>query len=172
MTALPTVRRYLLRLSVTSLAVGAGAAAVVLANPSAGSVRAAKDPCVASEVARTVGRAVVATGDYLDGHPETNQVMTAALQQPPGPQTLSSLKTYFDANPKAGDDLAKITAPVKEVTDVCRLSVNLPQVLALLQIVQSQGGAAGGLLGGGGLPVGLPVAGSPPQGANQPVAIR
>ncbi|MEB3051150.1 hemophore [Mycolicibacter sp. MYC123] len=126
-----------------SVVVGGAAAVVVLAAPSAPSATAAKDPCVASEVARTVGKAITSTGDYLDSHPDTNQVVTGALQQPPGPQTLANLKGYFDANPKVGDDLAKITAPVTEVSDQCKLAVNLPQVLGLLQAAQAQGALPG-----------------------------
>ncbi|MEB3064279.1 hemophore [[Mycobacterium] zoologicum] len=126
-----------------SVVVGGAAAVVVLAAPSAPSATAAKDPCVASEVARTVGKAITSTGDYLDSHPDTNQVVTGALQQPPGPQTLANLKGYFDANPKVGDDLAKITASVTEVSDQCKLAVNLPQVLGLLQAAQAQGALPG-----------------------------
>src|SRR5690625_897642 len=101
--------------------------------------------------------------------------MTGALQQQPGPQTLANLKSYFDANPKVGDDLAKITAPVQEVSDQCKLAVSLPQVLALLQAVQAQGGGLPGLPGGGlpGVPGGgLPVSGPVAGGATQPVAVR
>lgn len=156
---------------------GGAVTAALLATPSAPSATAAKDPCVASEIARTVGKVVTSTGDYLDSHPDTNQVMTGALQQQPGPQTLANLKAHFDANPKVGDDLAKITAPVQEVTDQCKLAVSLPQVLGLLQAVQAQGGLPGGGLPGGlpvgGLPVaGLPVSGPPAGAVTQPIAVR
>lgn len=144
-----------------------GAAAALLSVPSTPSATASKDPCVASELARTVGKAVTSTGDYLDSHPDTNQVLTGALQQQPGPQTLANLKSYFDANPKVGDDLAKITAPVTEVSDQCKLAVSLPQLLGLLQAAQAQGGLPGGLPGGG-----LPVSGPSAGGVTQPVAVR
>lgn len=150
--------------AVAALSVAGAATVALLSVPSA---TASKDPCVASELARTVGKAVTSTGDYLDSHPETNQVLTGALQQQPGPQTLANLKSYFDANPKVGDDLAKITAPVTEVSDRCKLAVSLPQVLGLLQAAQAQGGLPGGLPGGG-----LPVSGPPAGGVTQPVAIR
>ncbi|MEB3071218.1 hemophore [[Mycobacterium] vasticus] len=126
-----------------SVVMGGAATVFALTTPSAPSATAAKDPCVASEVARTVGKAITSTGDYLDSHPDANQVVTGALQQPPGPQTLANLKGYFDANPKVGDDLAKITAPVTEVSDQCKLAVNLPQVLGLLQAAQAQGALPG-----------------------------
>lgn len=148
---------------IAATAVGGAVTATLLATPSTPTATAAKDPCVASEVARTVGKAITSTGDYLDTHPDTNQVVTAALQQQPGPQTLANLKTYFDANPKAGDDLARITAPVTEVSTDCKLAISLPQVLGLLQAAQAQDGLPGG---------GLPVSGPPAGGVTQPVALR
>ncbi|MGH3561578.1 MAG: hemophore-related protein, partial [Mycobacterium sp.] len=83
------------------------------------------------------------TGDYLDSHPETNQVITSVLQQPPGPESIDTLKTYFGANPKVQNDMAKITEPLTDVTTKCRLGVSLPQVLGLLQALQGQGGLPG-----------------------------
>lgn len=160
-TTLAALRRGLSGLAVA--AVSGAVAATVLATPSTPAT-AAKDPCVASEIARTVGKAVTSTGDYLDSHPETNQVMTGALQQQPGPQTLANLKSHFEANPKVQDDLAKIIAPVQEVGDQCKLAVSLPQMLGLLQAVQAQGG-----LPGGGLPGALPGGALP---MTQPVAVR
>ncbi|ORA77070.1 hemophore [Mycolicibacter kumamotonensis] len=160
---------------IAATALGGALTATLLAVPSTPSATASKDPCVASEIARTVGKAVTSAGDYLDSHPDTNQVLTGALQQQPGPQTLANLKGYFDANPKVGDDLAKITAPVKEVSDQCKLAVNLPQLLGLLQAAQAQGGLPGGVPGGlpGGLPGGgLPVSGPPAGAVTQPVAVR
>lgn len=160
-----------LRRSLTGVAIvtalGGAVTVALLTVPSTPSATASKDPCVASELARTVGKAVTSTGDYLDSHPDTNQVLTGALQQQPGPQTLANLKSYFDANPKVGDDLAKITAPVTEVNEQCKLAVSLPQVLGLLQAAQAQGGLPGGLSTGG-----LPVSGPPAGGVTQPVAIR
>ncbi|MCV7087560.1 hemophore [Mycolicibacter hiberniae] len=164
-------RRRVLRwgaVAALPVVLGSAVAATLVATPSA---TAAKDPCVASEIARTVGKVVTATGDYLDSHPDTNQVMTGALQQQPGPQTLANLKAHFDANPKVQDDLAKITAPVAEVTEECRLAISLPQVLGLLQA--AQGALPGAGLPGGGLPMnGLPVSGPPAGSVTQPVAIR
>ncbi len=164
-------------LAAVPVLLGGAVTATLLATPSAPSATAAKDPCVASEIARTVGKVVTSTGDYLDAHPDTNQVMTGALQQQPGPQTLANLKAHFEANPKVQDDLAKIIAPVQEVTDQCKLAVSLPQVLGLLQAVQAQGGLPGGGLPGGlpvgGLPVtGLPVSGPAGGAVTQPIAVR
>lgn len=131
------------------LATGVLAGAALVGPPAPAT--AAKDPCVASEVARTVGKTVSGVGDYLDSHPETNQVVTTVLQQPPNPQSLATLKGYFDANPKVQDDLTKATEPLAELTDKCQLAVSLPQVLGMLQAVQG----AGGLPGAVALPVAI-----------------
>lgn len=159
---------------VTATAVSGAVAAALLANPSA---TAAKDPCVASEVARTTGKVVTSTGDYLDSHPDTNQVLTTVLQQPPSAQTIGSFKKYLAANPTVRSDLAKVTAPLTEVTSQCKLAVSLPQVLGLLQAAQAEDGLPGGGLPVSGLPgAGLPVSGLPvsgqPGAVTQPVEIR
>src|SRR6202035_3262221 len=74
-------------------------AVVLLSAPAA---VGASDPCAASEMARTISNVARSAGDYLDGHPETNQAMTSAMQEPAGPQSGASLQGYFDANPKGG----------------------------------------------------------------------
>jgi|SRR5271166_6132453 len=130
-----------------------GAAIAVLALPSlspAPSATGATDPCAASEVARTIGSVAKSTGDYLDSHPETNQAMTNTLQQPAGPQSMASLKTYLEANPKVAVDLGAIAQPLTKLSDQCKLPITIPQAIGLAQAAQ----------GGGGLP-GLPPAGTP-----------
>ncbi len=169
MSSLPgstaTLRRRLLGV-LTATALGGGAAVVLLSAPSA---VGASDPCAASEVARTISNVARSAGDYLDGHPETNQAMTTVLQEPAGPQSVNSLKTYFDANPKAGSDLQTIALPLAGLSSRCKLPISIPQVLGFMQT--AQGGLPGGLPGGaaaqafsgaqgavpsGGLPVAVP----------------
>jgi heme-binding protein len=128
-----------------------GVAAVLLVAPGVPSADAAADPCVASEIAKTVGNVAINTGMYLDSHPQTNQVLTTAAGQPVGAQSLASLKSYFDANPQAATDLQVIQRPLTALTSKCNLPISLPQVLGLMQSVQ------------GGLPAGLPAAVSPAQ---------
>jgi hemophore-related protein len=84
-------------------------------------------------------------GDYLDSHPEANQTMTSVLQQPAGPQSIGTLKTYFDDNPKVERDLQRVAAPLTSVATQCRLPISLPQVLGLIQAAQGQAGLPGGL---------------------------
>ena len=117
-----------------------GAAATLLMGPSA---TAATDPCAASEVARTVGRVATNTGNYLDAHPQTNQALTTISQQQPGPQTMGTLKAYFDANPAVAKDLQQLQSPLVNLGTRCRLPVSLPQLMGLLQ--GGQQSASGGL---------------------------
>jgi hemophore len=135
-----------------------GAAIAVLAGPPA---TGANDPCAASEVARTIGSVSKSMGDYLDSHPETNQTMTTMLQQQAGPQSLTGLKSYFEANPKVAGDMTSIAQPLTNLSMQCKLPITIPQAMGLMQQAQ---GAAGGLPGGG-LPA-LPgnAAGTPPGG--------
>ena len=125
-----------------------GAAFAVLAGPPA---TGANDPCAASEVARTIGSVSKSMGDYLDSHPETNQTMTTMLQQQAGPESMTSLKSYFGANPKVAADMASIAQPLTNVSMQCKLPISIPQAMGLMQ------------QGGGGLPGGLPAL--PPAGA-------
>lgn len=140
----------------SATAVG-GAVTVAVIVPSA---TASPDPCAASEMARTVGSVAKSAGDYLDGHPETNQAMTTILQQPAGPESVTSLKSYFEANPKVAGDLQTISQPLTGLTTKCKLPVSIPQVLGLVQ--GAQGGLPGGLPGGA---AAQPVAGAPGSGS-------
>ncbi|ORA09502.1 hemophore [Mycobacterium arosiense] len=116
-----------------------GAAAAVLAGaPATGT----NDPCAASEVARTIGSVSKSMGDYLDSHPQTNQTMTAMLQQQAGPQSVNGLKSYFEANPKVAGDMTSIAQPLSNLSLQCKLPISIPQALGMVQQAQ---GAAGGL---------------------------
>jgi len=130
-----------------------GAAFAVLAGPPA---TGANDPCAASEVARTIGSVAKSMGDYLDSHPETNQAMTAMLQQQAGPQSFTGLKSYFEANPKVAGDMTSIAQPLTNMSMQCKLPISIPQAMGMMQQAQ---GAAGGLPGlpgnaAGALPLG------------------
>ena len=129
-------RRRLAGLMATALP---GAAIAVLAGPPA---TGANDPCAASEVARTIGSVAKSMGDYLDSHPETNQTMTTLLQQQAGPQSFTSMKSYFEANPKVAGDMTTIAQPLTNLSMQCKLPISIPQAMGLMQQAQ---GATGGL---------------------------
>ncbi len=147
------------------------AAVAVLAGPSA---TGATDPCAASEVARTIGSVAKSMGEYLDSHPETNQAMTTILQQQAGPQSVTSLKSYFEANPKVAMDMTSISQPLTGLSTQCKLPITVPQAMGLVQQAQGAGGlpalpgGAAGALPLGGTPATPPAAGGtlpgPPRG--------
>lgn len=136
-----------------------GAAVAVLAGaPATG----ANDPCAASEVARTIGSVSKSMGDYLDSHPETNQTMTSMLQQQAGPQSVTGLKSYFEANPKVAGDMTSIAQPLTNLSLQCKLPISIPQALGIMQQAQ---GAAGGLPTAPGNPAGASPLGGTTGGA-------
>ncbi|OBI02720.1 hemophore [Mycobacterium scrofulaceum] len=114
------------------------ALAVLAGAPATG----ASDPCSASEVARTIGSVSKSMGDYLDSHPETNQTMTSMLQQQAGPQSMTGLKSYFEANPKVAGDMTSIAQPLTNLSLQCKLPISPTQAMGMMQQAQ---GAAGGL---------------------------
>ncbi|BCO44069.1 hypothetical protein MINTM001_52080 [Mycobacterium paraintracellulare] len=149
-----------------------GAALAVLAGPAA---TGANDPCAASEVARTIGSVSKSMGDYLDSHPETNQTMTSMLQQQAGPQSLSGLKSYFDANPKVAGDMTSIAQPLTNLSLQCKLPISIPQMMGMMQQAQGAAGALPALpgspagvspLGGTGAPPAAPQPAPLPAGTN------
>jgi heme-binding protein len=142
------LRRRLLGI-LTATALG-GAAIVVLAAPSA---EGAADPCAASAMAKTISHVAESAGNYLDGHPETNKAVTTALQQPAGPQSVNSLKTYFGANPKVAGDLQTIALPLAGLSAKCKLPIGIPQVLGFMQAAQGDlpGAAADAVAGAQGI---------------------
>jgi len=136
-----TLRRRLLGV-LTAIGLSGTTAVVLLSAPAA---VGASDPCAASEMARTISNVARSAGDYLDGHPETNQAMTSVMQEPAGPQSVTSLKGYFDANPKAASDLQTIASPLAGLSSRCKMPISLPQVLGFMQ--SAQGAVPGGLPG-------------------------
>ncbi|BCP17935.1 hypothetical protein MINTM021_48440 [Mycobacterium paraintracellulare] len=144
-----------------------GAALAVLAGPPA---TGANDPCAASEVARTIGSVSKSMGDYLDSHPETNQTMTSMLQQQAGPQSLSGLKSYFDANPKVAGDMTSIAQPLTSLSLQCKLPISIPQMMGMMQQAQGAAGALPALPGNppGASPLGGTAA---PPAAPQPAPL-
>ncbi|HEV7581529.1 MAG TPA: hemophore [Mycobacterium sp.] len=152
-----TTRRRLIA-GLIATAVPTAAIALMAGPPATG----ANDPCAASEVARTIGSVSKSMGDYLDSHPETNHSMTAMLQQQAGPQPVTSLKSYFEANPKVAVDMTSIAQPLTNMSTQCKLPISIPQAMGLMQQTQGAGGLpAAPAAGLGGLPSGV-TPGTPP----------
>ncbi len=136
-----TLRRRLVGV-LTATGLGGTAAVVLLSAPAA---VGASDPCAASEMARTISNVARSAGDYLDGHPETNQAMTSALMQPAGPHSADSLRTFLSANPKAASDLQTIALPLSGLASRCQTPpISFPQVLGFPQFALSGPPASSG----------------------------
>ncbi|HEU0190518.1 MAG TPA: hemophore-related protein [Mycobacterium sp.] len=115
---------------------GVLAASAVALSPSAA---ADNDPCSASEMARTVSSVAKNVSEYLNTHPETNKVVTTAMQQPAGQETVDTVSGYFDANPVAKAELGVAALPLVNLNEQCKVGEHLPQLIAVLQAAQSQG---------------------------------
>jgi heme-binding protein len=165
-TTTGAMRRGLFAVFAASAAGGAVVAALAVPSlPMTPSATAAPDPCAASEVAKTIGSVANSTGEYLEDHPQTNQALTTISQQQGGPQSLASLKTYFDANPQVAKDMQQLQQPLASLSGRCKLPLTLPQLAGLMQAAQQGGGLPTSLPGG--LPsaqtVGLPGVGTAAQ---------
>jgi hemophore len=128
------------RVIVPLIATVAGATLSAVVYTGGPSATAAPDPCAASEIAKTIGTVATNTGTYLDGHPQTNQALTAIAGQPAGPQSLTAVQSYFGANPQAALDMRALQQPLTTLGTQCHMPVSLPQVLGLLQASQGAQG--------------------------------
>ncbi|HZQ31088.1 MAG TPA: heme-binding protein [Mycobacterium sp.] len=118
-------------ISVRRRAVGAcagsllgGLAAAIVASPTAA---AAPDQCTASGVAGTVSSVTGSARQYLDSHPDANQVVTAAFNQP-RPEAEANLRGYFTAHPQEYYDLRGILAPLGDTQRQCNVTVLPPEL--------------------------------------------
>src|SRR5699024_7632205 len=76
---------------VSVLGIVVGSAPTPASAPKAGAAPAA---CTASGLASTASGVLGAAGGYLNDHPEANDVLTAAANQPPE-EAKSSVRSYF-----------------------------------------------------------------------------
>jgi heme-binding protein len=101
-----------------------GALAALIGAPSA----SAAPDCSAAGVANTVSSVTGSARDYLNNHPDANQVVTAAYNQP-RPVAASNLRAYFTANPTQYYELRGILAPIGDTQRQCNVTA-LPPDLA------------------------------------------
>jgi heme-binding protein len=102
-------------------------AAVIATAPTAG---AAPDPCSASGLAATSSGVLNAASGYLDGHPDANNVLTAAVNQSPA-DAKSSVRGYFLGHPGEALDLKNIAQPLLNLRGQCNTAVSPDQLAAL-----------------------------------------
>jgi heme-binding protein len=108
------------RRRVTGISAGCllgGMAIAIVAAPSA----AAAPDCSPASVNATVSSVTGSAQQYLAGHPDANQVVTAAYGQPRA-QAASNLRNYFTAHPQEYYDLRGILAPIGDTERQCNVS--------------------------------------------------
>ncbi|HUB55696.1 MAG TPA: heme-binding protein [Mycobacterium sp.] len=103
------------------------AATLIATAPTAG---AAPDPCSASGLAATSSGVLNAASGYLDGHPDANNVLTAAVSQSPA-DAKSSVRGYFLGHPGEALDLRNIAQPLLNLRGQCNTPVTPDQLAAL-----------------------------------------
>lgn len=104
-----------------------GCAACIVLAPTTG---AAPDPCSASGLAATSSGVLGAASGYLDGHPDANSVLTAAVSQSPA-DAKSSVRGYFLGHPGEALDLKNIAQPLLSLRGQCNTAVTPDQLAAL-----------------------------------------
>ena len=117
-----TVRRRAVGICAGSLL--GGVAAAIVASPTSA---AAPDQCSAGALAGTVSSVTGSAQQYLDSHPDANQAVTAAFNQP-RPQAEANLRGYFTAHPQEYVELRGILAPIGDTQRGCNTTVLSPDL--------------------------------------------
>lgn len=97
---------------------------------------ATPDPCSASGVAATASGVLNSASGYLDGHPDANNVLTAAVNQSPE-DARSSVRGYFISHPGEALDLKGIAQPLLDLRGRCNASVSPDQLAALFDALSA-----------------------------------
>ncbi len=101
--------------------------------PTAGAV---PDPCSASGVAATASGVLNSASGYLDAHPDANNVLTTAVNQPPA-EAKSSVRGYFISHPGQALELKGIAQPLLDLRGRCNTSVSPDQLAALFDALST-----------------------------------
>jgi heme-binding protein len=78
-------------------------------------------------VKATVSSATGAARQYLNAHPDANQAVTAAFNQPRS-QASSSLRDYFSSHPQEFSDQRGILAPIGDTERQCNVTALPPHL--------------------------------------------
>jgi heme-binding protein len=101
--------------------------------PTAGAV---PDPCSASGVAATASGVLNSASGYLDGHPDVNNVLTSAVNQPPA-DAKASVRGYFVGHVGEALALKGIAQPLLDLKSRCNASVSPDQLAALFDALSA-----------------------------------
>lgn len=99
-------------------------------------VGAAPDPCSASGVAATASGVLNSASGYLDGHPDANNLLTSAANQPPA-DAKSTIRGYFIGHPGEALDLKNIAQPLLNLRNQCPNAVSPDQLAALVNALNT-----------------------------------
>ncbi len=104
-----------------------GCVLCLMVAPTAG----AADPCSASGVAATASGVLNSASGYLDAHPDANNLLTSAVNQPPA-EAKSTIRGYFIGHPGEALDLKNIAQPLLNLKGQCPNAVSPDQLAALV----------------------------------------
>jgi len=91
---------------------------------------AAPDQCTASGLASTASGVLSGAGGYLGSHPEVNDVLTNAVQQPPA-DARNAVRGYFTGHVGELLDLQHIAQPLSDLRNQCGVAVSPAQLATL-----------------------------------------
>jgi len=97
---------------------------------------AAPDPCSASGLAATSSGVLNAASGYLDGHPDANNVLTAAVNQSPA-DAKASVRGYFLSHVGEALELKGIAQPLLDLKGRCNAGVSPDQLAALFDALSA-----------------------------------
>ena len=103
------------------------AAPAVTATP----VAAAAGDCNAAGMAKTISSVTTSLSEYFATHPDVNQALTDATQQPSF-VAVGQFDSYFKDHPEQADELRAIQSPLAAFKDRCGLQVAPTDALAVL----------------------------------------
>jgi hemophore-related protein len=110
-----------------------GCVLCMIVAPTAGAV---PDPCSASGLAATSSGVLNAASGYLDSHPDANNVLTAAVNQPPA-EAKSSVRGYFLSHVGEALELKGIAQPLLDLRGRCNAAVSPDQLAALFDALSA-----------------------------------
>jgi heme-binding protein len=117
-------------ISICRMMFGVCALCAVTAVATSSTASAVPDPCSASGLAANASGVLNAASGYLDSHPDANNVLTAAVNQPPA-DARSSVRGYFLGHPGEALDLRNIAKPLLDLRGQCPTAVTPDQLAAL-----------------------------------------
>lgn len=105
--------------------VAAGAAAMLaLASAGVASAQPAPDPCSPAAMMRAHSGAMTQMADYLDSHPEVQQVFMDARGQATPQERHDMIRTYVDTHPDVATAFRNIHQPLRDLRANCGLPVH------------------------------------------------